>query len=416
MKVESNNNLRVIFVEWTLICILMIIVVLYTGCSNEQLELHNKSEFSSNTAETNMDDDIIKSVSIEVSLEPTLNYYHIGTFSEGLAVATIHSNDFIKPSGYINEKGEEVISPKYYQASEFSEGFAVVQLDSTYKTFIDKDENQLIKPVIGYLGSFNDGLAVVLDNGTFHGYVDTQGNKVITLASSDNVSLKVNIVGRTFQEGLAVVYNKETKKYGYIDKTGDLVIPFEYDRANSFQEGVAVVMKDDAYYTINKKGVKIIDLSKLPDIPNSHLDERNLFDAEQHMFSEGLLHVNKEIENYYMDKNGKIMLNDLGSYVEPFYSGRARIYRYDKDVQDMTFAFIDKRGKLVTDFIFKVFGYSSFSEGVAFQKKIDGEGIYINQAGDEIFSCYWGDCFKGGYAPFQYEYDGQWGILKLLTD
>lgn len=44
---------------------------------------------------------------------------------------------------------------------------------------------------------------------------------------------------KTFSEGLAAV--KKDGKWGYIDKTGKTVIPFSYDYAFSFSEGLAVV-------------------------------------------------------------------------------------------------------------------------------------------------------------------------------
>ncbi len=44
----------------------------------------------------------------------------------------------------------------------------------------------------------------------------------------------------SFSDGLAVVRkgDQETGKYGYIDKTGKVVIPLEYDLAWGFSEGL----------------------------------------------------------------------------------------------------------------------------------------------------------------------------------
>ena len=52
-----------------------------------------------------------------------------------------------------------------------------------------------------------------------------------------------------FSEGLCAV--QETNKYGFIDKTGKLVIPFIYDRTNLFNEGLAVVKKGKISNPIN---------------------------------------------------------------------------------------------------------------------------------------------------------------------
>jgi hypothetical protein len=46
---------------------------------------------------------------------------------------------------------------------------------------------------------------------------------------------------------LAAVARSDSKigyKWGYIDKTGKTVVPFEYDYTQSFSEGLAWVQKD----------------------------------------------------------------------------------------------------------------------------------------------------------------------------
>ncbi|WP_082226703.1 WG repeat-containing protein [Microscilla marina] len=59
---------------------------------------------------------------------------------------------------------------------------------------------------------------------------------------------------REFSGGLAAV--KYSNKWGFIDKTGKLVIAHEFDSAKSFSEGLTVVEKD------NKFGVIINPLLK----------------------------------------------------------------------------------------------------------------------------------------------------------
>ena len=60
-----------------------------------------------------------------------------------------------------------------------------------------------------------------------------------------------------FSEGLAVVVN-ENGKYGYVDTTDKIVIPFKYKRAENFINGKAKVLENNKEYFINKKGKKII--------------------------------------------------------------------------------------------------------------------------------------------------------------
>ena len=58
-----------------------------------------------------------------------------------------------------------------------------------------------------------------------------------------------------FYDGLASVM--QNKKYGYVDKSGTIVIPLEYDFAMYFEKGKARVKKDGIYFSIDKTGKKI---------------------------------------------------------------------------------------------------------------------------------------------------------------
>ena len=56
----------------------------------------------------------------------------------------------------------------------------------------------------------------------------------------------------SFSEGLAVVMKDD--KYGYINKKGEEVVEPKYDDASSFSEGIAPVREGDNWYIIDKKG------------------------------------------------------------------------------------------------------------------------------------------------------------------
>ena len=64
-----------------------------------------------------------------------------------------------------------------------------------------------------------------------------------------------------FREGLSAV--KKREKWGYIDETGEVVIPIKYDKAWSFTEGTGIaqvlVQRNKNYYCcINKKGKELL--------------------------------------------------------------------------------------------------------------------------------------------------------------
>ena len=61
----------------------------------------------------------------------------------------------------------------------------------------------------------------------------------------------------SFSEGLAGV--QKNGKWGFIDKTGKLIIPLEYDYVSSFSKATAYVKKDGREFYINPKGECVKD-------------------------------------------------------------------------------------------------------------------------------------------------------------
>jgi hypothetical protein len=93
---------------------------------------------------------------------------------------------------------------------------------------------------------FSEGLCHVLSNGKW-GYIDKTGKTVIPFQYED---------ADCFSEGLAVV--KQNGKYGYIDKTDKTVIPFQYEYADRFSEGLAIVKQNGKRGYIDKTGKTVI--------------------------------------------------------------------------------------------------------------------------------------------------------------
>ena len=79
---------------------------------------------------------------------------------------------------------------------------------------------------------FSEGLAAVRLNGKY-GFIDKTGAVIIPI-QYDNVY--------SFIEGLSNVRLKD--KWGFIDKTGKVVIPIQYDFVWNFFEGLAKVLLD----------------------------------------------------------------------------------------------------------------------------------------------------------------------------
>jgi len=216
-------------------------------------------------------------------------------FSEGLAA--VSKND---KYGFIDTKGKVVIEPKYQWASSFSDGLAIVSVEGLYgaidtqgKTVIPfeyqaladfhdgfaaaarppKDpedyeskyglinkQNEIVIPFMyESMGNLSESLIAVKKDGKW-GYVDTKNKAIIP------ITLKYEMVN-DFSDGLAAVFsyeeNSDNLKYGYIDKTGKLVIPMQFIKAYwddsegiiDFNNAIAVVNgKEGRTFCIDKKG------------------------------------------------------------------------------------------------------------------------------------------------------------------
>lgn len=128
--------------------------------------------------------------------------------------------------GYINEKGQIEIEPRFSYANDFSDGLANVVIEKRWG-YIDKSGQMVIKPQFDYADRFSEGLAVVNIAGRY-GYIDKTGKVVIEPEFE---------VGCPFQQGVARVWVRGVLwlgrpkhmglrgggEFGYIDKTGNCV-------------------------------------------------------------------------------------------------------------------------------------------------------------------------------------------------
>lgn len=208
-----------------------------------------------------------------------------GLFFEGLASVTIYEDGYPKNNGYINKRGQLVIKTEFSETDNFSEGLAVVETgdgicgiraDYCAYGYIDKTGKMVIGAGFTNAEKFSQGLAAVATYGNSDGanaygyYFDKWGyiNKLGRLVTKPEFSTANN-----FSEGLAAVeigriHNNSDEagmptediggKWGYIDETGKQVISAQFDLANSFSEGLAVVrVKDNCGY-INKIGKFVV--------------------------------------------------------------------------------------------------------------------------------------------------------------
>ena len=173
---------------------------------------------------------------------------------------------------------------------------------------------------------FSEGLAAVVqgegDDGIIQ-YIDHEGVAKITLHKLDGMRVTAASI---FSEGMAWVKN-ENDKYGFIDKSGTLVIPFKYDYARPFHEGRALVSQDAEFSVrtgfIDAKGEEVIKLT-----------DQNYYFAD---FQEGYTTFRDNSNGYHgtIDTTGKIAIdiNKEFYHIGSFVNGEADFY--DENAQGL---------------------------------------------------------------------------------
>ncbi|MEO0043825.1 MAG: hypothetical protein RL329_3273, partial [Bacteroidota bacterium] len=145
----------------------------------------------------------------------------------------------------------------------FSEGLAAVYNGRGGVAYINENGEMMIPEgkLLAYSNfghSFSEGLAVgIVDTmGVKYGFIDMQGKFVIP-ATFDGLL--------PFSEGLARAYDASSKKYGYVKRVNNTLkwaIPAMFKEARSFKEGYAAVSIDGTKYGyIDKSGKVIIGMS-----------------------------------------------------------------------------------------------------------------------------------------------------------
>jgi hypothetical protein len=131
--------------------------------------------------------------------------------------------------GYIDKNGRILIEPRFDEADHFSEGLAPVKLGSKWG-YIDINGNMVIEPQFDAASIFSENVAKVsFFDGREGGYIDRNGNFVLRCQS-----------GADFHEGLSLIV--VDGKYGYMDKTGKVVIEPTFQDGGYFSEGLAPVV------------------------------------------------------------------------------------------------------------------------------------------------------------------------------
>lgn len=161
-------------------------------------------------------------------------YRSVFPFKEGIA----RVQDFDKLYGFINKSGEEVIAPKFVEAYDLGDGLIKIKTNTGFN-FISIKGDTLLDQDITRVNNFKDGYAVVKDFGK-ETLLDVNGKLLF--------DYKYDKVYTPHNERIKV---RSEKKYGYVSLKGDNLIPIEYEKLSSFQNGLAAGKKDNKWMLID---------------------------------------------------------------------------------------------------------------------------------------------------------------------
>ena len=195
---------------------------------------------------------------------------------------------------------------------------------------------------------------------------------------------------------------KYNDKYGYISNCDSVFIPFKFDEADDFSEGMARVKVETKWgfingseYAINPQyddalpfsdglaAVKTGDLWGYIDNKGNYVIEPKFEDAGT--FCEGLACVSinstssDDLPKWgFIDKTGEFVIKPQFEWAQNFSEGLAPI-----QVSFLgKWGYIDKTGKIVIDPQFE--DVSDFCEGLAAVESRKGEWGYINHKGEYV--------------------------------
>lgn len=198
-----------------------------------------------------------------------------------------------------------------------------------------------------------------------------------------------------FSQNLTTVFSN--KYWGYADVSGKERIEPQYSFASAFSKNnlAAVITKEgDKFGYINKSGKMVLGPY-----------EYNLSDPIDSFSEDGLAFMADENGRYgYIDKNGNWAIKAQYTEAKSFSNGFAAVRIGDK------YGFIDTKGIVICDFIYEYAGDFSKDGLAAF--KDGGKWGYINSEGEVVIDAIYDEAydFCGGLAAVKH--NGEWSYIN----
>jgi len=146
--------------------------------------------------------------------------------------------------GCITDLGDTIIPFIYDGIEPFKQGIALVEKDNFFG-YLKLTGETITNFEFDDAESFNEDRAIVNKKGSVY-VIDRLGNTISNIY--DGIS--------DYNEGMAIV--KKNNLFGAINKNGKVEIPIQYQRLGEFKNGICFAQKNERYGYIDKNGYTLI--------------------------------------------------------------------------------------------------------------------------------------------------------------
>lgn len=333
--------------------------------------------------------------------------------------------------GFINENGEFVIAPQFYDAEMFDAELGIARVyTENGKCFIDSLGNIktlpvsfddiMLPPLTG--NPFLNGLALVNKDGLY-GLVNTNFDYVIQPQYKDIIPMSLDGETQCYISPDGFIKCIENGKYGYINTKGETVLDFKYESLGDISEngliacgrsiyhqgmsglstvyhyiniqGKTVINPSTNFYGAGQfhNGVAIVNTSNAFGLVGNYglINERGAYVVSPQYGSLSYIGDNRYIFAKYDEKRRYLygIIDSSGKEIKP-----ATYYRIGNFTDDGVavaetslngkYGYIDKNGNVVIDFLYKY--ANEFNNGYAEVTNIDDTRLLINKSGDVVMT------------------------------
>jgi len=242
--------------------------------------------------------------------------------------------------GLMDSDGKVVVKPRYdnMPTCVINDMFSVYDEDDAIFTLYQIGKGAKPKKIGTYkdIGAYTGKLCPVVDDDNNMSYIDKDGKKVIDLKKLDGEKV---MSAFNFFNGRAMVM-LENRMWGFIDESGNAVIPCKYADAWNFWEGLAIVYygspeeDEDAKWAVIDTEGKVLFTKKFSDMRPSSF-----------RFCDGYLVVSDSNErNIIINKQGEVVKKlKSGRFPAVIYNGLFTVY----NAEDETYGLMNLEGEML---------------------------------------------------------------------